>query len=351
MWFASGSQEPVFYSGGGMDGKPDWLVYWVMQRVTKQAQGSGSKLVAVEHLLQELFHWFDGYDCTAQELKGLDNAVKPRTWIARQLVGPEASVYGEVLPEGVQAVLDEISKEMPFSEEDVFYDLGSGTGKVAIQASLVCVCVVAALAISQTTNTSIAHCFVHLPNPFVPCLLPQVTPCRKVVGIELADTRHQHATRALEEAQKLAREMSAKSKRQDESTLLSELVRKWETKGLELLQGDITETTYQDGTHLFAASTTWPDSLLADIAANLCTKVPRVKTFSTLREIEDQDLEKHPEMTLWRKIKVDVSWTDAAEMHIYRFDLSRQLGSEKPGGAAGQPGCDSTQAVENKKNK
>lgn len=293
MWFAPGSQEPVFYSGGGMDGKPDWLVYWVMQRVTKQAQGSGSRLAAVEHLLQELFHWFDGYDCTAKELKSLDNAVKPRGWISRQLVGPEASVYGEVLPEGVQAVLDEIEAEMPLSHEDVFYDLGSGTGKVAIQAAL-------------------------------------VTPCRRVVGIELAATRHQHAIRALKEAQCLE-SPHAKHQRGSEPSLLSQLVRKWETKALELLQGDITEPSYHDATHLFAASTTWPDSLLTAIATNLCTKVPGVKTFSTLREIEDEDLEAHPEIFLWRKIKVDVSWTDSAEMHIYKFDFTRR-GSGKPEG-------------------
>jgi len=298
-----------------MDGKPDWLVYWVMQRVTKQAQGQGSKLVAVEHLLQELFHWFDGYDCTPQELSGLDNAVKPRGWIARQMVGPEASVYGEVLPEGVQAVLDEINTAMPLTAEDVFYDLGSGTGKVAIHAAL-------------------------------------VTPCRRVVGIELADTRHQHACRALKEAQNLMQREEAtqasscskggKSKAKQRSpaaaaaaegpegtSLLAELVRKWETKGLELIQGDITEASYKDGTHLFAASTTWPDTLLSAIAGNLCTKVPNVKTFSTLREIEDEDLEAHPEMSLWRKIKVDVSWTDSAEMHIYRFDLEGAKKKEK----------------------
>ena len=27
----------------------------------------------------------------------------------------------------------------------------------------------------------------------------------------------------------------------------------------------------------------------------------------------------HPDMQLWKKISVDVSWTDAASMHVYRF--------------------------------
>ena len=41
--------------------------------------------------------------------------------------GHEASVYGEVLPEGIQTLLDVLDTEMPITQSDVFVDLGSGT--------------------------------------------------------------------------------------------------------------------------------------------------------------------------------------------------------------------------------
>lgn len=40
--------------------------------------------------------------------------------------------YGEVLPQSVDQLLDQV----PLTEEDVFYDLGSGLGKLAIQVFL-----------------------------------------------------------------------------------------------------------------------------------------------------------------------------------------------------------------------
>jgi len=280
MWFAAGSKEPVFYSGGGMDGNYGWLVYWVMQRVIK-AGGSGARLVGVERLIQELYHWYDGYDCSQAETRGLDNAVEDKNWLVRKMRGPEASVYGEVLPEGVQAVLDTIEAEMPLSSSDVFYDLGSGTGKVCVQVSL-------------------------------------MTPCKKACGIELSETRHKHALRALAEAKELS--TNPQRRKEKEIEFLRDMVEAENTGRLVLEQGDIMDLTYKDGTHIFAASTTWPDKLMSVITKNLSTGLPKIKTFSTLREPEDVDLNLHPHVYLWKKIKVDVSWTDSAEMHIFRFD-------------------------------
>ena len=67
-----------------------------------------------------------GYDCSETEQITLDNTVEEKTWIGRMVTGHEASVYGEVLPDGVQTLLDAVNDHMPLSSEDVFIDLGSG---------------------------------------------------------------------------------------------------------------------------------------------------------------------------------------------------------------------------------
>jgi len=282
MWFQAGSDKPVFYSGGGMDGKPHWLVHWVMQRIRK-AETTGNRLSEVEHLLSQLYHWFDGYDCTPKETKQLDNSVENLGWAHRLLRGAESSVYGEVLPEGVLTVLDTLDEASLLSETDVFYDFGSGTGKIAIQAAL-------------------------------------MSPCQRVVGIELSDTRHGHAVRAMEEAEELELEKGGSAL---QGELIGELKGAIASGSLSLVQGDISVNTYEDATHVFAASTTWPDGLMQAIVQNL-NGLPRIKTFSTLRDVSDRELEAYPKMRLWKKLKVDVSWTDSADMHVYRFDANKK---------------------------
>ena len=100
-------------------------------------------MIRIEQLIAELYHWFDGtcelklslfvelriagYDCSETEQIKLDNEVEGKSWIGRFMTGHEASVYGEVLPDGIQTLLDVIDTEFPFKREDVFVDLGSGT--------------------------------------------------------------------------------------------------------------------------------------------------------------------------------------------------------------------------------
>ena len=91
---------------------------------------------------------------------------------------------------------------------------------------------------------------------------------------------------------------------------------------IQLIHGDILNPMYNDATHLYAASTTWPDFLLDSVGEIAATKVARVKTFSTLRPLPSETLEKQPRIYLWKTVDLAVSWQDTAPIHIYRFRKS-----------------------------
>lgn len=266
-----------------------WIITWIERRLEKGRQGAGdANLVAVEQLFGEIFHWFDGYDVSEMEQIKLDNTVEARSWMGRLISGHDSSVYGEVLPEGVQTLLDAVQDEIPMDVEDVFVDLGSGTGKVAMHAVL-------------------------------------VLPCKKVMGIELSETRYNHGVKAIEAAIEVAKGQNEKSRVDDEirslkKTFAANVVRASVNDRLQLIHGDITIPIYNDATHLFAASTTWPSSLLEQVVELVLHSVTNCKTFSTLSSLSREYLkELKGAVYLWKSVQVAVSWSDFAPMHIYRF--------------------------------
>lgn len=232
-----------------------------------------------------------GYDCSETEQIELDNDVEQKSWLGRLVNGHEASVYGEVLPEGIQTLLDYIDNDMPLSPADVFVDLGSGTGKIVIQVAL-------------STNF------------------------KKVVGIELSETRHQHAIKAVAEARKISRmkeESDTKAAVLQCVPFAKRTTEDVASGRVQLIHGDIMKPTYNDATHLYAASTTWPDILLHTVAQLAVTEIKHVKTFSTLRPLPSSTLAEFPSISLWKAVDVAVSWQDTAPIHIYKF------GNEKKG--------------------
>ncbi|OGK25231.1 hypothetical protein A3C25_04265 [Candidatus Roizmanbacteria bacterium RIFCSPHIGHO2_02_FULL_38_11] len=70
-------------------------------------------------IFESLYSGVDGYDISSKARKNLPYASKAHT-------------YGEVTPEG----FDKILKDAETKSGGVFYDLGSGTGKAVILASL-----------------------------------------------------------------------------------------------------------------------------------------------------------------------------------------------------------------------
>jgi len=90
---------------------------------------------------------------------------------------------------------------------------------------------------------------------------------------------------------------------------------------MTLVCGDIMKPTYNDATHLYAASTTWPDALLHAVAEIAAHKVSNIKTFSTLRPLPHKTLKTFKRITLWKTVHLAVSWQDTAEMYIYQFEM------------------------------
>ena len=234
--------------------------------------------------------FFTGYDCSETEQIELDNDVEQKTWLGRLVQGHEASVYGEVLPEGIQTLLDYINEDMPLSKDDVFVDLGSGTGKIVLQVAL-------------------STCF------------------KKVVGIELSETRHGHAVKAAAEAHTIS-QMKEDDIKQDLLTcqpFAKKVSADIASGRVQLIHGDIMKPTYNDATHLYAASTTWPDILLHTVAKLGVTEIKGIKTFSTLRPLPSETLAEYKDsISLWKTVDVAVSWQDTAPMHIYKFGKSKR---------------------------
>ena len=194
--------------------------------------------------------------------------------------------------------------------------------------------------------------------------------CKKVVGIELSATRHKHAIKAVQEAHNLvkkkvpcflfrgpaatlhtsllsqdAQDASSQNPSQFPNSSRSsheyahETVQHVQSGRLQILHGDIMKPTYNDATHLYAASTTWPDHLIHTVAEIAATQITSLKSFSTLRTIPTETLTKFPSIYLWKTIKIAVSWQDAAHMHIYRFHRGSDSKRKKSSSSTARAGC------------
>lgn len=131
--------------------------------------------------------------------------------------GSGTAAYGEITPNAAARLLGWLAP----TEPDVFLDLGSGAGRLVVQAVL-------------------------------------TTGVRRAVGIELSDHRHAIAERAR------ARLEPAEAAR------------------LELVPGDMRTASYRDATLAYAGSTTFPDELMLAVAVRL-RELPRLRACITTR--------------------------------------------------------------------
>jgi Histone methylation protein DOT1 len=158
------------------------------------------------------------------------------------------STYGEVTSAGARQLFNHMgmTHNLPSDHDDttsqddiVFVDLGSGRGKLVIQA------------------------FIELPR------------ITKATGIELAPSRHQSAVTAWEELQSTARTLRGNPMAGDASIPEAEI----EFLLLDLLQSDLSEVT-----HIYIASLCFPDALMHHIAVKLENHAPKLQCVATLRE-------------------------------------------------------------------
>jgi len=295
LWFDRGSAAPVLYSGnlGMRYERVDQIEQWIKSRSSLGSSNNNQPVHEAECVISTIYEWYDGYDAPEAEQRAADRLVRPRSWLwsNRLFHSHDASVYGEVLPQGIATYIEAIDVE----PGDVFYDLGCGTAKVVIQAAL-----------SSKFGRS--------------------------VGIELLKSRFNHGQRALDSARCLLRDPRRRKRREYccDVALLEKLVAKVDSEdALELRLGDISVASYTDASHIFCASTTWPRELVSQICRNIVDTCLEARTFATLQEPDEDLLEElSPVMEFNKRVMVDVSWQDRAPLYIYVINRDSEEAEE-----------------------
>ncbi len=163
-----------------------------------------------------------------------------------------APTYGEIVYESMRAVITRLNLQ----PEDVFYDLGSGTGKFVA--------------------------YMHM-----------ATKIKKSAGIELSKSRYQLSADALKQLQ--------------EQGLLDE------TRKIEFICGDMTEEDISDATAIFMCATCFSEELLQRLVHVF------VKLKPGLRIVTLKQLPHHPQLKLIRKEHFPTTWSDGSPFHYYEL--------------------------------
>ncbi|CAB9515041.1 Histone methylation protein DOT1 [Seminavis robusta] len=156
------------------------------------------------------------------------------------------ATYGEITSAGARQLFyhmglstDDTGNE---EEEIVFVDLGSGRGKLILQA------------------------YMELPR------------LSKATGIELASPRHDTAVTAWTDLQSTARKLRFGGQPENESS--SKIIKE---ATVEFLNEDFLEVDLSNVTHMYISSLCFPETLMYHIAAKLERDAPKLKCVATLR--------------------------------------------------------------------
>ncbi|MGY8749450.1 MAG: hypothetical protein ACKVHR_15500 [Pirellulales bacterium] len=169
-----------------------------------------------------------------------------------RVASQRAAVYGELTPRGVQRLLSYLQ----LTEDDVFYDLGSGVGKVVLQVGM-------------------------------------AVPVRKCVGIEMVQSRCRAAQRVLRAAQ-------SEGLIQSNRTLFR--------------KGSFLDSNLSDATVIYLCSTCYSSHLMKMIVRKI-KEIKKPLTVVTLREFD----RKHRGFQFLRTIKLDASWSANVEAYVYKI--------------------------------
>ena len=170
--------------------------------------------------------------------------------------------YGEITPASVARLLDWLD----LHEDDVLYDLGSGVGKVVLQAAM-------------------------------------TAACRRVVGVELARSRHEIACEALEDAR-------------EEGWIRA--------RDVQLVCRNFMKVDISDATVIYSCTTSFSDEFMAMMVRRLSRQCRLGTLFLSTQELEE---------TTWlqpiRTLRLDMSWRRRGWVHAY--ELVRVHGSQRGG--------------------
>ena len=162
-----------------------------------------------------------------------------------------APTYGEILPSSVRILLSDLK----LTKDDVFYDLGSGVGKVPVQ--------------------------VYFESPV-----------KKSVGIEFSSTRHNLAMGVLD--------------------VLKEQDKLQEGRDLVFLREDIAKTDFKDATVIFIASTCFPKAFMNGLLHKIKALKPGTKILTL------KDFHKPEGLKLIKTYTLPMTWTEASAVHLYQ---------------------------------
>ncbi|MCX4243889.1 class I SAM-dependent methyltransferase [Paraliomyxa miuraensis] len=189
-------------------------------------------------LLRRLYRDEFGYDLSPAE-------------DARVAATLASSTYGELMP----AATDHLVEQLGLGPGDVFYDLGSGLGKVVLQVAL-------------------------------------RAPVRRCIGIELVRSRHRVAQRILGKVRAQAQLRAAEC-------------------GFRL--GDMMRARISDATVVYTCSTAFSTKFMNLLAERLARLPPGLRWVST------QDIDDNPWFRLERVLRLDMSWRRRSKVHVYRL--------------------------------
>ena len=163
------------------------------------------------------------------------------------------TTYGEILQPSVSSLINEID----ITRDDVIYDLGSGIGKVCAQLFL-------------QTNA------------------------KKIVGIEIVETRHNVANRT-------------------KNKLSSKFPSKFRNQRLEFLNMDINDTDMSEATLIYMCSTCYSEALLNGIVDKI-DKLPNVRAIISLKQLPRAPTK----LPIISEVKIPCSWSPGTTAQIYK---------------------------------
>lgn len=172
----------------------------------------------------------------------------------RTLRDTTSLVYGEITPAGVTQLIDAVR----LSAADTFIDLGSGVGKVVLQAAM-------------------------------------MVPGARCTGVEIDGERHTNATLAL---------------------LLAELLELVGTGQCGLRHDSILSTDLTGATVLFANSTCFSELLLYRLACRI-VRLDRPVTFASFRALKPN---RPRRLRLVNTQSCETSWRSEVDLYVYRFE-------------------------------
>jgi hypothetical protein len=216
------------------------------------------------------------------------------------------STYGEVTPKGARQLFHQmgILKKQHHRQETnknnndenslVFMDLGSGAGKLVIQACL------------------------ELPH------------LRRAVGVELSPTRHQAAMTAKHRLkllhhpvtnnnQLLPPQLHENSRPPQRDKQQQQRRRPYyDDASLQLIEDDLLNADLSDATHIYVASLCFPPKLMRQLQDKLQQEAPNLRCVASIRTF--------PSLPVVSRMEyVEMSWTKPKGMQVYFYDISNGM--------------------------